>query len=78
MRFERVGPKVLMVQPNYEYRAVSDNALERKRVADAFATSVIWGFTVAAESDGRKAVLMRIKNDKGTRFVAIGLQSKNG
>jgi serine protease Do len=32
----------------------------------------------AAESDGRKAVLMRIKNDKGTRFVAIGLQSKNG
>ncbi|OAS19383.1 Do family serine endopeptidase [Methylobacterium platani] len=32
----------------------------------------------AAESDGRKAVLMRIKNDKGTRFVAIGLQTKNG
>jgi serine protease Do len=32
----------------------------------------------AAESDGRKAVLMRVKNDKGTRFVAIGLQSKNG
>ena len=33
----------------------------------------------AAETDGRKAVLMRIKNDKGTRFVAIGLSaSKNG
>ncbi|TNC12372.1 Do family serine endopeptidase [Methylobacterium terricola] len=33
----------------------------------------------AAETDGRKAVLMRIKNDKGTRFVAIGLQTtKNG
>ncbi|TGD96059.1 Do family serine endopeptidase [Methylobacterium nonmethylotrophicum] len=32
----------------------------------------------AAESDGRKAVLMRVRNDKGTRFVAIGLQSKNG
>ncbi|AWN54599.1 Do family serine endopeptidase [Methylobacterium sp. 17Sr1-1] len=32
----------------------------------------------AAETDGRKAVLMRVKNDKGTRFVAIGLQSKNG
>ncbi|AWB20767.1 Do family serine endopeptidase [Methylobacterium currus] len=32
----------------------------------------------AAENDGRKAVLMRIKNDKGTRFVAVGLQSKNG
>ncbi|MFH6786464.1 MULTISPECIES: Do family serine endopeptidase [Methylobacterium] len=32
----------------------------------------------AAETEGRKAVLMRIKNDKGTRFVAIGLQTKNG
>lgn len=54
--FERVGPKVLMVQPNYDYRAVSDSALERKRVEDAFAKSVIWGFTVAAESDGRVLV----------------------
>ncbi|BCM84262.1 serine peptidase [Methylobacterium indicum] len=33
----------------------------------------------AAETEGRKAVLMRIKNDKGSRFVAIGLSSsKNG
>ncbi len=54
--FERVGPKVLMVQPNYGYRAVTNSAIERKRVEDAFATSVIWGFTVAAESDGRVLV----------------------
>ena len=54
--FERVGPKVMLVQPNYDYRAVSDSALERKRVTDAFATSVLWGFTVAAESDGRVLV----------------------
>ncbi|ACL61273.1 Do family serine endopeptidase [Methylobacterium nodulans] len=32
----------------------------------------------SAERDGRKAVLMRIKSDKGVRFVAIGLQNKNG
>ena len=32
----------------------------------------------SAESDGRKAVLMRIRSDKGVRFVAIALQSKNG
>lgn len=56
VRFERVGPKILMVQPNYDYRASSDNALERKRVTDAFATSTIWGFTVAAETDGRVLV----------------------
>nr|MBP8274673.1 zinc-dependent metalloprotease [Acidobacteriota bacterium] len=48
--------RVMMVQPNYDYRAVSDSALERKRVTDAFARSTIWGFTVAAESDGRVLV----------------------
>ncbi|TAK15342.1 MAG: DUF5117 domain-containing protein [Acidobacteria bacterium] len=54
--FERVGPKILMVQPNYDYRADSTSALERKRVEDAFAKSTTWGFTVAAESDGRVLV----------------------
>ena len=71
--FERVGPKVLMVQPNYDYRAVSDNADERKAVEDAFAKSVIWGFTVAAESDGRVLVdlsdfLMRDATGLGARL----------
>ncbi|HAC15943.1 MAG TPA: peptidase, partial [Bacteroidetes bacterium] len=51
--FDRVGPKVLLRQPNYDYRASSDNWLERKSVDEAFAQSVLWGFTVAAEEDGR-------------------------
>jgi hypothetical protein len=54
--FQRVGPKVLMVQSNYDYRATTDNAYEKKAVEDAFAKSTIWGFTVAAESDGRVLV----------------------
>ena len=54
--FERVGPKVLMVQPNYEFRAVSQNPAEIKAVKDAFARSVLWGFTVAAETSGRALV----------------------
>jgi hypothetical protein len=53
VKFERVGPKVLMVQPNQSFRATTDNAAELKAVEDAFAQSIIWGFTVAAESDGR-------------------------
>lgn len=56
VEFRRVGPKVLMVQPNYRYRAVSDNADEVKAVREAFAESVLWGFTVAAETDGRVLV----------------------
>jgi len=49
--FQRVGRKVLMVQPNYRYRATTDNPAERRAVTDAFATSTIWGFDVAAESE---------------------------
>jgi Met-zincin/Domain of unknown function (DUF5117) len=56
VRFERVGAKVLMVQPNYSYRAISNNAAERKAVEDAFAKSILWGFTAVAESSGRVLV----------------------
>ena len=58
VKFQRVGPKVLLVQPNYAYRADSDDQEERKAVDDAFATSVIWGFKVAAEEEGRVLVDM--------------------
>ena len=50
-RFERVGPKLLLVQQNTRYRALSDNVDERRAVADAFARSVLWGFEVAAEDE---------------------------
>ena len=52
VRFERVGPRVLLVQPNLRFRATSDNAAERLAVEDAFAPSVVWGFDVAAETPG--------------------------
>ena len=54
--FRRVGPKVLMEEPNYSYRAVSDDPLERNSVDDGFPTSVHWGFTVAAETGDRVLV----------------------
>jgi hypothetical protein len=48
--FERHGPKVFLSQPNYRYRAESENQAEVKAVKDAFAVSVIWGFKVEKES----------------------------
>src|SRR5262245_24062333 len=54
--FERIGPKVLMIQPNYRYRALSDNEAERRAVADSFARSVIWGFKVEA-ADGDRVLV---------------------
>jgi len=51
--FKKVGPKVLMVQPNYNFRASSENELEQKSVEEAFAQSILWGFEVAAYEDGK-------------------------
>ena len=51
--FERVGPRVLMVQGNENFRSSSTNPAERRSVEDSFAKSVLWGFAVAAETNGR-------------------------
>jgi hypothetical protein len=56
VRFERTGPKVLLIASNYGYRANSDDADERRAVKDAFAESTLWGFEVAAEEGGRVLV----------------------
>ncbi len=53
VRFQRIGPKVMMTQPNYRFRASSDNPAERKAVEDAFAPSTLWGFDAAAETGER-------------------------
>src|SRR5579862_2962347 len=54
--FQRVGPKVFLVQPQESFRSSSSNAAERKSVEDSFAKSILWGFTVAAESNGHVLV----------------------
>src|SRR5258706_9081207 len=56
VKFERRGPKILITEPNYFYRAVSNNEAERKAVAESFAQSILWGFTVEAEEPGKVLV----------------------
>jgi hypothetical protein len=56
VKFIKIGPKVLLIQPNYSYRANSSNADERKSVEEAFAQSAIFGFTAVA-TDGDKALI---------------------
>ena len=50
--FEKVGNKLLLVQPNLKYRAITDNVLERKSVEQAFAKSVLFGFPIEEEKNG--------------------------
>ncbi len=56
VKFQRSGPKALMVQPSYSFRAISDNPDEQRTVQEAFAQSIIWGFQVAAEEGERVLV----------------------
>ena len=56
LEFRRSGPKILMIEPNQEYRAITTDPDERTAVAESFAESVLAGFTVAAEEDGRVLV----------------------
>ncbi|MEO8682923.1 MAG: zinc-dependent metalloprotease, partial [Vicinamibacterales bacterium] len=56
VQFQRMGPRVMLVQANLSFRSSSANPLERKSVADSFAKSILWGFAVAAESPGKVLV----------------------
>lgn len=54
VRFERHGPRIFLVEPNYRYRANTDNSAERRSVEEAFAQSVIWSFKIEAEEAGTR------------------------
>lgn len=56
VKFIRVGPKVLLMQSNYAFRATTDNLAELVAVEDAFARSALWGFRVEAEQGNRVLV----------------------
>ena len=76
VEFNRVGPRVLLIQKNWQYRAVSENASERIAVEDAFAKSVIWGFEVAAED--KKSVLVDATAFllRDAKMIAVALKKR--
>jgi hypothetical protein len=52
VRFQRVGNKVLLVQPNYGFRSSDTSTAARRAVEESFAISTLWGFKVEAETNG--------------------------
>ena len=48
--FKKTGRKILLIQPNYAYRAITKDINEKKAVEESFASSVIWGFAIEAET----------------------------
>ncbi len=52
VKFHKMANKLMLIQPNYSYRAISNNQAERKSVEEAFAQSVLWGFSIEKEENG--------------------------
>src|SRR6058998_3586093 len=46
VHFERVGPKVLLIESNTRFRALTNDPNERRAVEDSFARSVLAAFKV--------------------------------
>jgi hypothetical protein len=56
VKFIRTGPKVFLLQPNYNERAVNGSNDEKKDVADNFSQSILFGFSPVAMEDGKVLV----------------------
>ena len=56
VKFHKAGNKILLIQPNQTYRAITDNAAERESIEQAFAKSVLHGFVIEKEEKGRYLV----------------------
>ncbi|MEH6536071.1 MAG: zinc-dependent metalloprotease [Psychroserpens sp.] len=52
VKFEKAGNKLLLIQPNLNYRAITDNELEKKSIEQAFAKSVLYGFKIIENTNG--------------------------
>jgi uncharacterized protein DUF4953/uncharacterized protein DUF5117 len=52
VHFSHVGAKVLLIQPNLDYRSSSPNPAERIAVKQSFAESVLAGFKIEVEENG--------------------------
>ena len=49
--FRKAGNKILLIQPNQDYRALTDNVEEKKSIKEAFAKSVLHGFVIKEEKN---------------------------
>lgn len=58
VRFERSGPKILLIATNEEFRSSAPDASEQASVRESFPESVLWGFKVEAESSDGSTVLV--------------------
>ena len=54
--FKKAGNKILLIQPNQDYRAITDNEEEKQSIKEAFAKSVLHGFEIKEEKKNQYLV----------------------
>ncbi len=77
VKFVKAGNKLLLIQPNQNYRAITDNILEKKSVEQAFAKSVLFGFKIEEEKEGKYIIDFTPFLMQDTHEVANRLKSQN-
>ncbi len=75
VKFQRAGNKLLLIQPNQDYRAITENKEEKKSVKQAFAKSVLHGFIIKEKAAGKYLVdatsfFMRDAHGVSSRLMA--------
>ncbi|WP_224482950.1 zinc-dependent metalloprotease [Robertkochia aurantiaca] len=55
--FKKAGNKMLLMQPNLRYRAITENRLERTSVEQAFAKTVLFGFEIKDTLDNGNFII---------------------
>jgi hypothetical protein len=75
--FKKMGNKLMLIQPNLSFRALTDNALEKESVKQAFASSVLFGFPIEIIHNGHYIIDITPFLMQDTHGVAISLLQAN-
>jgi len=54
--FQKAGNMLLLTEANLKYRALSENPKEVEAVKEAFANSILWGFKLLQNKDGKSKI----------------------
>ena len=66
--FQKAGNKLLLIQPNLSFRAITSNKAEENSINEAFAKSVIYGFKILETNDNKYLI----------DFTSFLMQDKHG
>ena len=77
VKFKKYGNKLLLIQPNQNFKAISNNEAEKKSVEQAFAFSVIFGFKIIEEKKNSYLIDFTPFLLQDTRGVIKRLKSLN-